>query len=128
MIPARNVSRLMLKQEVIDAVREGKFHIYAVNTIDEGLAVLTGLEAGELDEGGAYPEGTANYEIVGHLIAWAEKMENYGKDTEEEEKKDKEDEPGDPPRREPMRLRRTRSRNHKKEQAAELLRPVLLFV
>ena len=96
MIPARNVSRLMLKQEVIDAVREGKFHIYAVNTIDEGLTVLTGLEAGRLDEEGAYPEGTANYEIVGHLIAWAERVENYGKETEEEEAKEKEEEAENP--------------------------------
>ena len=50
----------MLKEEVVEAVKEGKFHIYPVKTINEGIEVLTGIPAGEIDENGEYPEGTIN--------------------------------------------------------------------
>ncbi|MGI6308435.1 MAG: Lon protease family protein [Dethiobacteria bacterium] len=60
LIPQQNIANLMLDAEVVEAVRENKFHLYAVNTIDEGLEILTGLPAGERDENGKYPEGTIN--------------------------------------------------------------------
>ncbi|MEO0083355.1 MAG: ATP-binding protein [candidate division WOR-3 bacterium] len=60
-IPEANVEDLMLKQEVVEAVKQGKFHIYAIKTIDEGIELLTGLKAGEKDEQGNYPSGTVNY-------------------------------------------------------------------
>jgi lon-related putative ATP-dependent protease len=63
LIPAANVQHLMLRREVIEAVRAEKFRIYAVATIDEGIEVLTGVSAGEPDADGEYPEGTVNHAI-----------------------------------------------------------------
>jgi predicted ATP-dependent protease len=50
LLPASNVQNLMLKQEVVQAVKEGKFHIWSVETIEEGITILTGMEAGSADE------------------------------------------------------------------------------
>ena len=58
MIPAQNVENLMLKEEVIHAVAEGKFHIYAVKTIEEGIELLTGVPAGILGKNGKYTPGS----------------------------------------------------------------------
>lgn len=58
MIPWQNVANLMLKDEVIEAVREGSFHIYPVKSIDEGIEILTDTAAGIRDEKGIYPENT----------------------------------------------------------------------
>ncbi|MBI2322028.1 MAG: AAA family ATPase, partial [Chloroflexi bacterium] len=70
LIPASNVSHLMLKQEVIDAVQAGRFHIYAVGTVDEGIELLTGLPAGARQPDGSYPEGSIN----GHIAARMREM------------------------------------------------------
>ncbi|MAQ53283.1 MAG: hypothetical protein CL719_00300, partial [Chloroflexi bacterium] len=61
MIPHQNVKNLMLRDDVVEAIREGKFHVYAVKTIDEGLEILTGVTAGEADDTGAFPEGSVNH-------------------------------------------------------------------
>jgi predicted ATP-dependent protease len=58
MIPAQNVSNLMLKDEVLDAVRENRFSIYAIKNIEEGIELLCGMPAGSPGENGKYPEGT----------------------------------------------------------------------
>lgn len=60
-IPHQNVQNLMLNDEVIEAVKEGKFKIYAVKTIDEGIEILTGVRAGKLNGNNEYEEGTINY-------------------------------------------------------------------
>ena len=60
-IPKQNVRNLSLNDEVIDSVRKGKFHIYAVGTIDEGIEILTGVPAGKKDKNGKFPLGTINY-------------------------------------------------------------------
>ena len=60
LIPAANVKHLMLRRDVVQAVEEGKFQIFAVNSIDQGIEILTGVQAGERDEEGSYPEGTIN--------------------------------------------------------------------
>ncbi len=54
-IPHQNVKNLMLRQEVVDAVAEGRFHIYPIRSIDEGLNIITGVEPGELLPDGTYP-------------------------------------------------------------------------
>ena len=59
-IPASTVHNLMLAPDVVSAVEQGKFHIYAVNTIDEGMEILTGLPAGTLDKNGQYPPDSVN--------------------------------------------------------------------
>jgi len=57
-VPKANEKNLLLKGEVIDAVRAGKFHIYSIETVEEGIGILTGVEAGKLQPDGTYPEGT----------------------------------------------------------------------
>ena len=61
MIPVQNKKNLNLNDEVVEAVKEGKFHIYAVSTIDEGIEILTGVPAGKADKSGKFPGGTINY-------------------------------------------------------------------
>jgi len=76
-IPHQNVKNLMLREDVVDAIKEGKFHIYAVKTIDEGLEVLTGTAAGEADAAGKFPEGTVNHLIAKRLGELNDSMRGY---------------------------------------------------
>lgn len=66
-IPGRNIKHLMLKQEVVDAVKSGNFFIYPIDKMEEGLEILTGMPAGELREDGTYPEDTINYLVMKRL-------------------------------------------------------------
>ncbi len=77
MIPVQNVANAMLKPEVVEAVRAGKFHIWAVQTIDEGLEVLTGVPAGSPAADGAYPEGTVNFQVRHRLRELAERLRRF---------------------------------------------------
>jgi len=81
-IPAKNVKNLMLREDVVEAVREGKFHIYAVETVDEGIEILTGVEAGERREDGTYPEGTVNWAVQKRLLELAEKWREFQRPSE----------------------------------------------
>jgi predicted ATP-dependent protease len=74
-IPRRNAKHLLLKQEVVDAVRVGQFSIYTIDRMEEGLEILTGTSAGELQEDGTYPEGTINYLITKRLTEIGEALE-----------------------------------------------------
>lgn len=67
MIPHQNVKNLMLNAEVIEAVRAGKFHIFSVETVDQGIEILTGVEAGTPNEKGKYPKGTMHYMVNNRL-------------------------------------------------------------
>jgi len=77
MIPDSNVQNLMLKEEVVDAVKAGKFNVYSVKTINEGIEVLTGTKAGERRADGTYEEGTVNYLVDKQLREMAEKLRDY---------------------------------------------------
>jgi predicted ATP-dependent protease len=77
MIPKSNVRNLMLKEEVVEAIREGRFHIWPVATIDEGIEVLTGVEAGVRNEDGSYPPGTINAMVQERLLRMAERIKEY---------------------------------------------------
>ena len=83
-IPAANVDNLMLRQDVVDAVREAKFHIYPVRTVDEGMELLTGLPAGELVDG-EYPEGTINHRVKQRLRELARIHKQFAETPAEEE-------------------------------------------
>lgn len=61
MIPYQNIDNLQLSDEIVTAVKNKKFHIYAVSTIDEGIEVLTGVPSGKKDKSGKFPAGTVNY-------------------------------------------------------------------
>lgn len=84
LIPIQNVDNLMLKKEVIDAVKEGKFHVYPVKYINEGIEILTGVEAGERQEDGTYPEGTIHYLVNERLKRMADTLRAYEAFDEEE--------------------------------------------
>jgi lon-related putative ATP-dependent protease len=87
MIPGSNVQNLMLKEEAVEAVGEGKFHIWPVATIDEGIEVLTGVEAGSRDEDGLFAENTVHGLVDRRLHELAERIRNFGRDISD----DKED-------------------------------------
>jgi predicted ATP-dependent protease len=78
MIPHLNVRHLMLREDVVKAIQEGRFHIYSVTTINEGIEVLTGTVAGERQPDGSYPEDTVNYLVDKRLKEYAERMKGYG--------------------------------------------------
>jgi lon-related putative ATP-dependent protease len=77
MIPASNVQDLMLKEEIVAAAKDGKFTIYPVNTIDEGIEVLTGVPAGKRRPNGTFPEGTVHYLVDKRLREMAERVREY---------------------------------------------------
>ncbi|MBN2334048.1 AAA family ATPase [Candidatus Bathyarchaeota archaeon] len=76
-IPESNVKNLMLREDVVEAIKDGKFHIYPVNSIDEGIEVLTGVPAGELQGDGTYIEGTINYLVQKKLDGMAQIAKEY---------------------------------------------------
>ncbi len=81
-IPKSNTRNLMLREDVIEAVREGKFSVHPVQTIDEGIALLTGIPAGEAGPDGAYPEGTVNFLVQKRLRELAEQAKSFRGDGE----------------------------------------------
>ncbi|MBW2067034.1 MAG: ATP-dependent protease, partial [Deltaproteobacteria bacterium] len=87
MIPESNVKDLMLRKDIMDAVKKGKFHIYAIKTIDEGIEILTGEKAGELRADGTYPKGTINYLVDMKLRELAEGLRKFGEEEQKEDNK-----------------------------------------
>jgi lon-related putative ATP-dependent protease len=83
-IPAANVQNLMLKKEVIDAVKQKKFHIYRVYTVEEGIEILTGVPAGKPNKNGIYPEGTVYGSVQRKLKAYIKQTEKLKKELEDE--------------------------------------------
>jgi lon-related putative ATP-dependent protease len=79
MIPESNVKNLMLKEEILPAIESGKFHIYPVKTIDEGIEVLTGVKAGKRLRSGNFEPGSINDRVQKSLIGMAAKLRDFGK-------------------------------------------------
>jgi lon-related putative ATP-dependent protease len=99
-IPRLNIQNLMLKKEVVEAVRGGRFRVYAIKTVNEALEILTGLPAGERGESGAYPDGTVNFLVEKRLREMAKKLKV---DDKGEDKKEKKEENNDTaPKKEPV--------------------------
>jgi predicted ATP-dependent protease len=73
-IPASNVKHLMLRRDVVAAAAEGHFAIFAIDTVDQGMELLTGLPAGTSDRNGQYPAGTINQRIAARLDAFTAKV------------------------------------------------------
>jgi len=82
-IPKSNVKNLMLREDVVEAIKEGRFHIYPVENIDQGIEVLTGVPAGEPDDEGKYTEDTINYMIQKRLDKMAELLSARNEEEEE---------------------------------------------
>ena len=77
MMPTKNLTHLMLRDEVVEAVKQGQFHIWAVSTIDEGIEVLTGIRGGRRKKDGAYPQGTVNYKVDKNLREMANRLKFF---------------------------------------------------
>ncbi|MBI5969827.1 MAG: AAA family ATPase [Deltaproteobacteria bacterium] len=78
-IPKRNARNLMLKKEVVEAAAQGKFRIWAIEHVDEGLEILTGAVVGERGEDGNFPEGSVNYLAEKRLLGLAKTLKEFGR-------------------------------------------------
>jgi lon-related putative ATP-dependent protease len=78
LIPQSNVQHLMLSEEVVDAVKQGRFHIYPVSTIDEGIEILTGVKAGVLKSDGTYEANTVHFKVNKRLAEMAQEITRFG--------------------------------------------------
>jgi predicted ATP-dependent protease len=87
MIPESNVQNLMLKEEILDSVKEGKFHIYAVNSIDQGIEILTGTKAGARRKDGTFEKETVSDRVDKRLREMAERLREFPPSLMEERKK-----------------------------------------
>jgi lon-related putative ATP-dependent protease len=78
LIPRSNVQHLMLSEEVVEAVKQGRFHIYPVSTIDEGVEILTGVKAGALKNDGNYEADSVHFRVNKRLAEMAEEITKFG--------------------------------------------------
>jgi predicted ATP-dependent protease len=88
-LPVANVQHLVLRQDVVEAVSSGDFHLYPVETVDEAIALLTGLPAGTPDAEGVYPPETVNGMVMAALAAMQERWQALRAHDGEEEQNDK---------------------------------------
>ena len=77
-IPASNVQHLMLREDVVEACAQGQFTVHAIATAEQGIALLTGLEAGRRGADGEYPERSVNRKVEERLIAFANARKSFG--------------------------------------------------
>ncbi len=87
LIPASNVKHLMLRPDVIEAVRDRRFHVYPVISIDQGIQILTGQSAGLRGPDGRFPKDSLNHRVEARLIQLAEQRRAFAKGENEEEKR-----------------------------------------
>ena len=80
-IPRTNIGNLMLREDVIEAVNEGKFHIYAIDNVDDGIEILTGIKAGKPNAKGEFPKGSINWQVKRALDKFYELHAQYAKET-----------------------------------------------
>lgn len=81
-IPQSNVKHLMLRGDVVEAVRAKKFHIHAIENVDQAIELLTGVPAGKPDAGGLYPQGTINQRVAARLADFADKAAAFARRAE----------------------------------------------
>ena len=79
-VPAANVRNLMLEPDVVQAVRKGQFHVWAVRTVDEALTLLSGTRAGRRRKDGSFAPGTVHGRVEARLVAYAERMRRESSD------------------------------------------------
>ena len=80
-IPRANVTNLMLREDVINAVNDGKFHIYAIDNVDDGIEILTGIKAGKPNKQGVFPKNTVNWMVKQSLEKYYQRYVQYAKET-----------------------------------------------
>ena len=87
MIPESNVKDLMLRKDVVSAVKKKKFRVYAVKTIDQGIEILTGKRAGENKPDRTFPRGSINYLVDKKLKDLALGLKNFGEEDNKDDNK-----------------------------------------
>jgi ATP-dependent Lon protease len=80
MIPALNIQDLMLRKDVVEAIKAGKFHLYPIKTIDQGIEILIGVKAGKRKDDGTFEKDTVNYLVDKKLAEFAKKLKEFGKE------------------------------------------------
>ncbi|MBP5215907.1 MAG: ATP-dependent protease, partial [Alphaproteobacteria bacterium] len=80
-IPRTNIGNLMLRADILEAVKNGKFTIYAIDTVDDGIEILTGVKAGKANAKGEFPRGSVNYMVQQSLHRYYEEYARYAKET-----------------------------------------------
>jgi lon-related putative ATP-dependent protease len=83
-IPRDNIKHLMLREDVVEAVKQGQFEVFAVHSIDDAMSILTGIEAGQRDENGAYPKNSVNHRVDEQLIRYAALRRNFAENPEDD--------------------------------------------
>ena len=83
LIPAANIKHLMLRRDVVAAAEAGQFSIYAVENVDQAIAILTGLPAGEAGANGEYPEGSVNHRVAARLAELTGIRQSFANSLEE---------------------------------------------
>jgi predicted ATP-dependent protease len=84
LIPKANEQHLMLRRDIVDAVAQGKFHVFSVATIDDGIALLTGVQAGARGADGRYPKDSINGRVEDRLIAFSDARRKFARTSDEE--------------------------------------------
>ena len=87
LIPAANVKHLMLHPEIVEAVKQKQFHIYPINHVDEGIAILTGVNAGKRNANGKFPKNSVNGRVEQRLVQFAEQSRAFHANDGKDEKK-----------------------------------------
>jgi ATP-dependent Lon protease len=82
-IPEANIPDLMLREEVVEAIKNHKFHLYPIKTVDQGMEILTGKKAGERQQNGKFEENTINDLVDQKLFEFAIKLKEFGKEKEQ---------------------------------------------
>ena len=85
MLPVQNVKNLNLSDDVVEAVREGKFHIYPVSSIEEGITILTGIPAGQADKEGSYPADSVFGLVATKIAEYNKYLQALGEESEKKE-------------------------------------------
>lgn len=80
-VPRTNVVNLMLREDVLEAVENGQFSIYAIDDVDDGIELLTGIPAGKADKRGRFPKGTVNYMVQQSLEEYYRDYVKFAKET-----------------------------------------------
>lgn len=91
-MPRKNIRNLMLRQEVIESVKQGRFHIWPISSIEEGIEILTGVEAGLPQTDGTYPEGSLFQKVDDRLFELTMIVREFGKEEEDIESRAEEEE------------------------------------
>jgi predicted ATP-dependent protease len=91
LIPKTNVKNLILHEKVIEAVKAGRFHIYPVTTVDQGIEILTGKKAGKRQKNGKFPKATVYWAVENKLEEMAEQYKNQDRSSNKDKKEKSED-------------------------------------